>query len=76
MRFLHKSKLKPEIFNKKKKLLRKMFSSVNLNLEFSYFYKMGWELRIKKLVYYGCSLKNLIFRVSSRKRHRGSGGRE
>ena len=38
-----------------------MFSSVNLNLEFSYFYKMGWELRIKKFVYYGCSLKNLIW---------------
>ena len=28
-----------------------MFSSVNLNLEFSYFYKMGWELRIKKYIY-------------------------
>ena len=42
-----------------------MFSSVNLNSEFSYFQKMGWRLRAKKFVYYGCSPKNLIFRFSS-----------
>ena len=30
---------------------------------------MGWELRIKKIVYYGGSLKNLIFRVGSQKKN-------
>ena len=35
-----------------------MFSSVNLTSEFSYFEKMGWELRIKKFVYYEGLLKN------------------
>ena len=37
VQFLHKDKLKSEIFNKNKSLLTKMFSSVNLNSEFSYF---------------------------------------
>ena len=37
MQFLHKDKLKSEIFNENKSLLTKMFSSVNLNSEFSYF---------------------------------------
>ena len=36
-----------------------MFSAVNLTSEFSYFEKMGWELRIKKFVYYEGLLKNL-----------------
>ena len=35
--FLHEDKLKSEIFNKNKRLLTKIFSSVNLNSEFSYF---------------------------------------
>ena len=29
---------------------------------------MGWGLRIKKFVYYGSSRKNLIFRVSLKKK--------
>ena len=37
VQFLHKSKLKPEIFNEKKSLLTKIFPSVNVNSEFSYF---------------------------------------
>ena len=37
VQFLHKDKLKSEIFNENKSLLTKMFSSVNLNSEFSYF---------------------------------------
>ena len=37
VQFLQKNKLKSEIFNKNKSLLIKMFSSVNLNSEFSYF---------------------------------------
>ena len=37
VQFLQKNKLKSEIFNKNKSLLTKMFSSVNLNSEFSYF---------------------------------------
>ena len=53
---------------RKKGLSTKMFSSVNLNSEFSYFQKMGWGLRIKKYVYYGSSLKNLTFRVGSQKK--------
>ena len=44
-----------------------MFSSVSLNSEFSYFQEMGWGLRIKKFVYYGSSLKNLIFSVGLQK---------
>ena len=35
--FLHKNKLKSEIFNENKSLLTKIFSSVNLNSGFSYF---------------------------------------
>ena len=35
--FVHKDKLKSEIFNEIKSLLTKMFSTVNLNSEFSYF---------------------------------------
>ena len=30
---------------------------------------MGWGLRIKKLVYYGGSLKNLILRIGSHKKY-------
>ena len=37
MQFLHKDELKSEIFNENKSLLTKMFSSVNLNSEFSHF---------------------------------------
>ena len=37
LQFLHKDKVKFEIFNKNKGLTTKMFSSVNLNSEFSYF---------------------------------------
>ena len=37
VQFLHKDKLKSEIFNENKSLLTKMFSSVNLNSEFRYF---------------------------------------
>ena len=37
VQLLHKDKLKSEIFNENKSLLTKMFSSVNLNSEFSYF---------------------------------------
>ena len=37
VQLLHKNKLKSEIFNEKKSLLTKMFSSVNLNSESSYF---------------------------------------
>ena len=66
MQFLHKDKLKSEIFNKNKSLLTKMFSSVNLNSEFSYFYKMGWRLRVKEIVYYRGSLKN-VTHVESQK---------
>ena len=67
MQFLHKNKLKSEIFNKKKSLSTKIFSSVNLNSEFSVFKKMQWVLMIKKFVYYGDSLKNLIFWVDLKK---------
>ena len=35
VQFLHPDKLKSEIFNENKSLLTKMFSSVNLNSEFS-----------------------------------------
>ena len=63
MQLLYKNKLKSEISNEKKSLLAKMFSSVNLNSEFSYFVKMGWGLRLKKFVYYGGSLKNLNFSI-------------
>ena len=45
----NENKLKSEIFNEKKCLLTKMFSSVSLNPEFNYFKKMGWGLRIKKI---------------------------
>ena len=62
-----KDKLKSEIFNENKNLLTKIFSSVNLNSEFSYFYKMGWGLKIKEIAYYGGSLKNLIFSVELQK---------
>ena len=37
VQFLHKDKLKSEIFNEKKSLLTKIFSFVNGNSEFSYF---------------------------------------
>ena len=37
VQFVHKDKLKSEIFNEIKSLLTKMFSTVNLNSEFSYF---------------------------------------
>ena len=37
VQFLHKDKRKSEIFNENKSLLTKIFSSVNLNPEFSYF---------------------------------------
>ena len=37
VQFLHKDKLKSEIFNENKCLLTKIFSSVNLNSEFCYF---------------------------------------
>ena len=37
VQFLPKNRLKTEIFNEKKNLLTKMFSSVNLNSKFSYF---------------------------------------
>ena len=67
MQFLHKNKLKSEIFNKKKSLSTKIFSSVNLNSEFSVFKKMQWVLMIKKFVYYGASLKNLIVWVDLKK---------
>ena len=67
VQFLHKNKLKSEIFNKKKRLSTKMFSSVNLNSEFGVFKKMQWVLMIKKFVYYGASLKNLIFWVDKKK---------
>ena len=63
MQLLHKNKLKSEISNEKKSLLAKMFSSVNLNSEFSYFEKMGWGLKLNKFVYYGGSLKNLNFSI-------------
>ena len=70
----NENKLKSEIFNEKKCLLTKMFSSVSLNPEFNYFKKMGWGLRIKKFIYYGGSLKNLIFRVGSQKENNIQGG--
>ena len=50
-----------------------MFSSVNLNSEFSYFQKMGWGLRIKKPLYFGISLKNLNFRVGSQNKAKYKG---
>ena len=53
MQFLHKGKLKSEIFNKNKSLLT----------------KMGWELKIKEIAYYGGSLKNLIFSDESQKKN-------
>ena len=56
VQFLHKNKLKPEIFNENKSLLTKM-------------YMMGWGIRIKEIAYYGGSLKNLIFGVESQKRN-------
>ena len=56
MQFLHKNKLKPEIFNENKRLLTKM-------------YMMGWGIRIKEIAYYGGSLKNLIVGVESQKRN-------
>ena len=37
VQFLHENKLNSEICNEKKSLLTKMFSSVRLNSEFSYF---------------------------------------
>ena len=37
VQFLHKNKLKSEIFNEKKSLLTEIFSSDNFNSEFSYF---------------------------------------
>ena len=37
VQFLHKDKLKSELFNENKSLLTKHFSSVNLNSGFSYF---------------------------------------
>ena len=37
VQFLHKDKIKSEIFNEIKSLLTRMFSSVNLNSEISYF---------------------------------------
>ena len=40
--FLHENNLNSEIFNENKSLLTKMFSSVSLNSEFSYFLKMRW----------------------------------
>ena len=57
MQYLHKSKLKSEIFNERKSLLTKIFSSVNSDSEFSYFLKDGMGIKDKKLVYYGVSLK-------------------
>ena len=36
VQFLDENKLNSEIFNEKKSLLTKMFSSVSLNSEFSY----------------------------------------
>ena len=65
VQFLHENKLNSEIFNENKSLLTKMFSSVSLNSEFSYFLKMRWELRIKKFVNNGGLLKNLILGVGS-----------
>ena len=44
--FLHKNKIKCEIFNEKKSLLTKIISSVNLNLD-------GMGIKDKKFVYYG-----------------------
>ena len=37
VQFLHKDKLKSELFNENKSLLTKHFSSINLNSGFSYF---------------------------------------
>ena len=37
VQFLHENKLNSEIFNEKKSLLTRMFSSARLNSEFSYF---------------------------------------
>ena len=65
VQFLHENKLNSEIFSKKKSLLTKVCFSVSLYAEFCYFWKMGWELRTKKFVNYGGSLKNLILGVGS-----------
>ena len=67
MQYLHKSKLKSEIFNERKSLLTKNFSSVNSDSEFSYFLKDGMGIKDKKTCILWAFTENLIFRVGSQK---------
>ena len=67
MQYLHKSKLKSEIFNERKSLLTKIFSSVNSDSEFSYFLKDGVGIKDKKTCILWGLTENLIFRVGSQK---------
>ena len=67
MQYLHKSKLKSEIFNERKSLLIKIFSSVSSDSEFSYFLKDGMGIKDKKTCILWGFTENLIFRVGSQK---------